>query len=271
MLFYMLYVAVQIVASNPRHYLLSPCGLLQALCMFTNSLLFAYASNVFNSIFQWSINLPLNTGIITFIRLGQADNLLRHLLAPAQTFKGETVSRSTLEKANYSKQLSRKLSLFYRFHASIRRSVFSQNLVFASMMATNLLVYTPANAYMLFSILFGRVEPITSLIFLVMMLAQVSYIFGIHILAVQYPTRIHASAVLLGRLYIRLNVTGKMDSLLGQLKLSNAFQALLTKKRYGITYGKGRQLVTMATFAKFLYFYLKFLLYSFKINKKATR
>ncbi|KAI2796048.1 hypothetical protein BLOT_016142 [Blomia tropicalis] len=54
--------------------------------------------------------------------------------------------------------------------------------------------------------------------------------------------------------------------LVPQLKMDSYIWKFHTFKRYGITYGKVR-LVTFQTFSRFIFFYLKFLIFFFRLNK----
>ena len=80
-----------------------------------------------------------------------------------------------------------------------------------------------------------------------MMLSQAMYLFGIHLMAVQYPKRIHRSSKMLIALFVKFRFVA--HQLKDHLRLSQSIQMLHVANQYGITYGSA-QLVTMATFAK---------------------
>ena len=68
-----------------------------------------------------------------------------------------------------------------------------------------------------------------------------------HIIAVGYPQRIHRSAKLLIKIYIRTKFI--KSTLKEQIRLARSIDMLHTRNRFGISYGK-LQLITMASFVK---------------------
>lgn len=226
--------------------------------MTTNVLLYYIVIHTFASVYELSLIFQATVSLVTFIRLRQANALLRNL---AQT---SVPSQSTYTRA----EVHTGLSLFYVFHASIRRSVASQATITGPNLLLHLLVYTPCNAFMVWSLLLHSHNLITAILFWVCVWAQIIYIFGIHLLVVQYPKRLHACARWLLALAARMKTTkGRRGHLRERLKLCHAIQMLNVRRQYGVNYGKAGQLVTFAVFLKFLQFYLKMMFYSYKINR----
>lgn len=215
--------------------------------MIINFVAFPYFVSLFafTSVFEYAVLLPAMSAMITFIRLKQADDYLRQLLISKKDNQQKSINFKNLSVSK--NELESKLCKFYYFHQSCRRSVFSQNAIFSYQMFESLLIYTPINAHLVFSILLGRVEQMTAIIFSVMIVAQVNYIFGLQLLSVQYPPRIHRSAAVLQKIYVRTANVGLSTRC--KLKLANTIAMLNVKLRYGISYGPA-QLVTMGTFVK---------------------
>lgn len=250
---YILMMYFKIITNNIDYYFYTFQGLFEIIIINFNFLHNTVSIFAFSSVFQYAIILPTMSAYITFIRLKQADDYLRRLFLCKETVQKDVVFRKNFK--NFNKLLSRKirsdfeskLAKFYRFHHSCRQSVFSQNSIFGKQLLENLLIYTPINAHLMFSILLGRIEPMTAIIFVVMILAQLSYIFGMHLIAMQYGPKLHRSAVLLRKVYMR-STNGAL-SVMGQVKAANTIAMLHVKNRYGITYGPA-QIVTMGTFFK---------------------
>lgn len=244
-------MCVKIISNRIDYYLYTSLGLFEIFLINLNVLHYFVSLMVFSSLFQYIVILPTMSSFITFIRLKQSDDYLRQLLISEKDNQENNVFKKNFKNfKNVSiakSELEGKLCKFYHFHYSCRRSVFSQNAIFGYQMFETLLIYTPVNAHMVFSILLGRIEHMTAIIFIVMIIAQVSYIFGLQLISVQYPPRIHRSAALLQKVYIRSADVGLSSRC--KLKLANAVAMLNVKMRYGISYGPA-QLVTMGTFVK---------------------
>lgn len=93
---------------------------------------------------------------------------------------------------------------------------------------------------------------------------QIVGLFVIHIRLVSFSKRMHAPNKYLMKINYRFAKTGK-NYLVLKLKMVHCLMAMSSKKLYGITYDK-LGLVTMATFAKFLLVYAKFMMMSYKIT-----
>ena len=96
------------------------------------------------------------------------------------------------------------------------------------------------------SLLLGRVTLQTGIVFGAMSAGQMMYIFGLHLMAIQLPKKIHQSAKPLLSLYCQCTFA---KSLFQNIRLANIIQMLHCKNQYGFQYS-GAQLVTMGTFVK---------------------
>ncbi|KAH9390392.1 hypothetical protein TYRP_023096 [Tyrophagus putrescentiae] len=225
------------------------------------------AIHSFDNIYQLSMLVPALGALINFIRLKQADRLLLDLsrrLKTSQrwqeekTFRGRTCWNVEAEEADDHNSrlqivlsnvaLENHLQTFYRFHTTIRVSIFRQNSILGFQLLAYILLYTPVNAYQLTMMIFTTVPALTTLIFLRMIFGQVTSIFGLHLVAVQYPVRIHQAGKLLNDIYVRLLLRRfKARELLRCSHQMEVLNVRLKERRYGITYGPAH-LVTMSTF-----------------------
>lgn len=235
--------------------------ILKLLILYFNFLTAYIAIHSFDNIYQLSMLIPALGGLINFIRIKQADNLLvsviRRLQATdrkLQQIKNfcksqENVKRQiNMFKTNYS--IACQLRAFYRYHTTVRVSIFKQNSILGFQLLAYIILYTPVNAYQLMTMLFTRIPILTIFIFCGMIFGQVTSIFGLHLLAVQYPQRIHKAGKLLNDIYVRL--LGKQFNFRALIQCSHHLAILnvrLKEQRYGINYGPAH-LVTMSTFSK---------------------
>lgn len=245
------------------------------------------AIHSFDNIYQLSMLVPVLGALINFIRLKQADRLLLDLsrrLKTSQrwqeekTFRGRTCWNVEAEEADDHNSrlqivlsnvaLENHLQTFYRFHTTIRVSIFRQNSILGFQLLAYILLYTPVNAYQLTMMIFTTVPTLTTLIFLGMIFGQVTSIFGLHLVAVQYPVRIHQAGKLLNDIYVRLLLRRfKARELLRCSHQMEVLNVRLKERRYGITYGPAH-LVTMSTFVTVeqLLFYDDFFYFKLKTN-----
>ncbi|KAJ6221500.1 hypothetical protein RDWZM_000045 [Blomia tropicalis] len=141
----------------------------------------------------------------------------------------------------------RDLDRYRRFYINCLRSILIQNRIIGYLLMVNLICFTPVNAFLIWSIIFGGIEFITSLLIIGVIIAQMTYIFGIHLLVVQYPKRIHLSSKILIAINSRM-ITSSIR-IQERIRLTNDIMAINVTNRYGITYGT-TQLVTAGTFLK---------------------
>jgi len=236
MVFHIQFIVFSIYCEDISYYFGTFRGLLESHSIFLNGLAYYICTFTYGSMYQLSVVLPSISAYITFIRFGQAEGLLRNTLNKIS--QNQTVYRS-MAFAN--------LHTFYRFHASCRKSVFSQNRIFGYQLFFTLLIYAPASAFMFMGIMLGRIKSTTMFTLGGITISQMLYVFGVHLLAVQYPKRIHRASKLLFKMNSRIHFGSSRCR--EHVKLLNALQILHTKKCYGITYGSA-QLVNMATFTK---------------------
>lgn len=263
----------------------SICG---AICMALNVFTYNICIHTFSNVYQLATFFQCASALISFVRLKQSDRLLSEILSKLTNILklNHLKSRQSMLVSYLRSSFVMSLNRFYRFHLECRRSVFSQNKIFGNQLFETILLYTPANAFMIWSLIFGRVELVNAIVFAIMVCCQVAYIFGIHLIAVEYPKRIHRPGKLLNQIYMK-HGTWKESQFRQHLALSQAIQMLHVHNQYGITYGPAH-LVTMATFGKvryrfpaknkvfkyffpqFLMFYYKFMTFSYKINKESS-
>lgn len=229
-------------------------GYLTILSININTIGFYVGIFAYNTTFQLSIIIPSICALITFIRLRQSDKYLTDLL----NLRWNNW-RLLIKQRSYHVRI---LNRFYKCHLQCRCSTFSQNRIFSRQLVLNLMTYTPINAYMIWSVLLKTLARVIRIIFIFMACAQMLYIFGIHLVAVQYPSRLHRAGKLLQQVNVRFFPPNMMKRMIDggdrsgvaneiriRLKLAQTFELIHNQRRYGITYGPA-QLVTMATFAK---------------------
>ena len=146
-------------------------GCVALISMSVNLFLYYLVVPAFSCVYQLSIILQCSIALISFIRLKQADQLLRQTLSRLssdnkdRTQESQHRKRQSIRTSYIRSSVLSSLNLFYQFHTECRQSVFSQNRIFGSILFIHILVYTPANAFMVWSLIFGRIELVTGILF----------------------------------------------------------------------------------------------------------
>ncbi len=171
---YMQYIYFGLIYKHAARFFFTFEGLVGFVFMTSNLLVYYVMAFTFSSVYQLTCIFQVVFSLITFIRLNQANKLLTKsdiLLTRNKTKKSMS---SNVKEINKITSLS-NLNIFYRFHANIRQSIFNANTKFGFILMVHILVYTPSNAFMVFSIIFRNIEIVTAILFVVCLWAQVLY------------------------------------------------------------------------------------------------
>lgn len=242
---YVEYLITAKLLANFTFYFLTPVGLLATVFTHLNALLYYICMLTHSNIFQLSIILPSLITKINFIRLKQADDLL------LQVLRSFVVTKNT-KKPQTNKLLSSTslmLKKFHHYHTQCLGSIFQQDRVFRFQLFTSLLLQTPINGYIVISLLLGRIETKSAFIFVFLSMSQIAQLFGVQLLAIQYPLRIHTAGRYLRQIYVHCTLRGLL-SLKSTFKLIGQVENLNCLRRYGILYAKGAALVSMSSFLR---------------------
>lgn len=140
-----------------------------------------------------------------------------------------------------------QLAKYYRFHRQYLLSTFDINKIFGKFLLMSLMINTPLNAYLIMSLLN---RPFNIWIFSGItcgIIFQIIFIFILHLNALNYSRKIHASSKLLHSISTRIKLNNCFVK--EKLDLSNYFVKIHTDTKYGITYGP-MSLVTFKTFSR---------------------
>lgn len=185
---------------------------------------------------------------------------------------------------------TRTITKFMAAHVETLKQIVTVNQLVGRLLLIFFLFNYPLTAYLTLFVLFN---PVT--IFVVecacIVAFQYQFIVTIHLTAVFFSDRIHGFVASMMHVYIRRFaflsrvkkprlftkttlaklgsiVNGKVRrSLVCQWKVSTFIERFNTKKRYGLTYGT-IGLISMVSFNRFLFVYLKFLIYYFNLYHK---
>lgn len=239
---YVEYLIAAKLFANFSFYFLTPTGLFVTLFTHLNALLYYICMITHSNIYQLSIILPSLITKINFIRFKQADEFLFEILRSITVIK----KPQTTQLLNNTSFLLKK---FHHYHTQCLRSIFEQDKVFRFQLLTSLLFQTPINAYTVISLLLGRIESKTAFIFVFLSMSQITQLFGLQVLAIQYPLRIHSAGRYLRQIYVQCTLR-KLLTLKSTFKLIRQVESLNCRKRYGILYAKGAALVSMISFLR---------------------
>lgn len=170
---YMQFIYFSLIYKHAAHFFLTLEGLVGFMLMTTNLVIYYVMAFTFSSVYQLTCIFQVVFSLITFIRLNQANKLLTKcdiILAQNETRKSILLNVKEINKTTLT-----SLNIFYQFHANIRQSIFNANTKFGFILMVHILVYTPSNAYMVFSIIFRNIEIVTAILFVVCLWAQVLY------------------------------------------------------------------------------------------------
>lgn len=238
------FIIVQILSEDPLSYCCTATGLLKTTLMLTHGFATVICNFTYGTLYQMGVILPAMCSYITFTRFAQAEHLVSRTLSRLSHNGGTSLHRCQVS-------VMTSLRTFYHFHAHCRRSVSSQNKVFGYLLFIALLFYSPPNAFMFVCLLLGRVNSASIPIIGGVTFSQMTYLFGVHQLAVHYPSRCHRVSKLLLKINARMHFSS--DQCKEHLKLANTIQMLHTRHCYGINYSYGHSkahLVNMNTFVK---------------------
>lgn len=245
---YVEYLIAEKLLANFYYFFLTPVGLFTNAFTHLNVLLYFICMFTHSNVFQLSIILPSFITKINFIRLKQADELLQGVL---RSFAA-CVANPRSKQINSVSGTSLLIKKFHSYHTWCLQSIFQQDKVFRFQLLTSLLFQTPINAYIVISILLGRIETKTAAIFVFLALSQMFQIFGVQLLAVQYPIRIAFPGRYLRQIYVQCFLR-KILSLQSTFKLIRQMESLNCQSRFGISYAKGATQVSMSSFLKVLF------------------
>lgn len=150
---------------------------------------------------------------------------------------------------------------FSRFHARTLQDVFLSNAVCGQVLLLMVALFTPINAYMLMTLLLGRIQlPVLYPFIGAVFIGQFTVLFCFHYGTTWYGRKIHSHAKRLLHLSVNSRrgeddkaFSSKLHSFHAKLKVHNYIEKFLTKKLYGIEYGgprRGLCTVSMNSLAK---------------------
>lgn len=196
---------------------------------------------VLNHTFQYSTSFSIIGSLINFYRLKHADRTIGSICS-----------------------IRHSIDRFHRLHGKCRRSIFSFNRLFGRQLLIYIVLCTPTNAFMLLSMLLGRLPRNSWASAFGLFGTQAAYIFGVHLLAaVQYPQRIHHISKRLLQInalyFTNIKLNKKKTKVRTHLKLYWNIALLHVTNRYGITYGSFG-LASLQTFVKVILLFTIFVL-----------
>lgn len=146
-----------------------------------------------------------------------------------------------------TKHISVQLNKYFNYHTKCCLSMLSINKIQGVILLNAIVSSTPTSAYLVILTFQNKFINVSQLIMgLLIMLGQLISVFGMHLSAISFGTRLHSCCPQLIKLYT-YNMLHKSLNFKMQLKLANYYQKYWTKNFYTITYGP----IGPATFKSF--------------------
>ncbi len=134
-------------------------------------------------------------------------------------------------------------------------------LIYGKALFLYLLLNIPANAVFIMMLIFSPMKLFTYCVFCVVVLLQLAVVFAVHLFTAFLSIKFHSPV----KRIMQFQVKSKpMKGLNNQLKLIFYIEQMHTSKPYTINYGKFGG-ITFSSFGKHLFYYLKFIFFSFRI------
>ena len=163
---------------------------------------------------------------------------------------------------------SLKLNLFIRAHTQTLITIIHGNQFFGILLLSFIIIYIPINSYMIIRLVMAQFNPIQTFVFSNVIIFQYLFIFGFHLVAASYTSRIHKCRKLLFHWSAKLgNENNGIMSIGSKIRLLNYTIKFHCKRRYGILYGR-YGLMTLMSFVKFILIYTQFIMYSYQLLEK---
>lgn len=148
----------------------------------------------------------------------------------------------------------RSFNKFCRTHNRIFQNILQMNRVVGPLLLIFFTFNYPSNAYMMVYLMldFNRMSTTSILAMSLFLLYQFVIIFGIHLLAITYTTRIHRFTRPLIGVSLTTTRAACVTSVCHKLKMSHYIQYFLTlrKNSYGLTYGVMFGVISFAAFTR---------------------
>ena len=184
--------------------------------------------------------------MINFTQFKQANHHLNQIHQLNQTVQSNQTNVKVAK--NLSKvKLSIQLRKFFRYHTESMLTAFEFGKVFGHTLLYFLLINSPINAYLVMTLLNKSLPTIQTIILVNLALYQFGLIFGMHLLAMNYPRSIHQSGKCLSSLNTMMDKC--ISNLPTRLKLFHYTFKIHTINQYKLSYGSIGQ-VSLATFFK---------------------
>lgn len=177
------------------------------------------------------IIICIQCSMVNFIQFSHATQFVRELWQQS-TFGCIQASR---KNPKYIYYLHFRLQKLFQFHTKTLRTMIEMSRVTGSVLFGLLLINAPLNAFMGMMLVSQNLDKVHAFFILLLVIYQAYFIFGLHLMAVSYPRRIHKPSKYL----LSLAATAKTNRLnfRTRLQLSHFIFRLHTKNRHTISYG----------------------------------
>lgn len=153
--------------------------------------------------------------------------------------------------------------LFTFLHSRTLQQMLWVSEVQGKIMLILVVVHTPINAFLLMSLITGRIGLNAYPIAIPMMGGQLMALLLFHYVTTRYSHKIHAHSKPLIALYVRHGTRGQRGCRM-QYRMSEYIERFHCTNRYGITYG-GVALISLSSFGKNIVLYARFIIFSYKL------
>lgn len=186
---------------------------------------------------------------INTIQYSQADKQIEKIVSLLLT-QGPS-RRQNILIPNISKKVQTNilvnLNHHYQFYTRTLLSTLNINIMFGKILLLVLLSCTPCNAFLTMILISANLSTIHFISITFIILYEFLFLFGLHLVAVNYSKHIHRTGKTLLSVNVRLN--SNYLSIRERLRLSSHISTRHTRQQYGITYGT-LGLITFTTFFK---------------------
>lgn len=142
------------------------------------------------------------------------------------------------------------------------------NAIYGIVLFAYILINMPINALLLMMLFVnGKLSFTVQLVFVLMCITQILFLLAISYACALLSLKFHRPAkILLGSVAKPKNWS--QQSLLTQLKLLRYLEHFHTLKLHTVNYGNGHSQITMQNFGRHLFFYVRLMLFAFKLVKQ---
>lgn len=229
---------IEIFLSNRIHFTTSIIGFIELILMELVAI---------TNIYTILAHLMSSCMMINLIICNFKINSLQYSEANQQLLKAQLYCKLHSKSKTIRSNIRIGLRGYFSRHTKSLCTTNEINEIIGRFLLSTLAIHTPINAYLVMSLINKRHNSSHALFIAINIYYQCVLIFGLHLIAMLYSTKIHGSSKSL--LQINAHLKPGTISVNLRLRLLHYISKIHTKQKYGITYGTFG-LVTLVSFGK---------------------